>query len=175
MRHWSRGIKSSYLAVALLLVLLALVGCIEVEVRDATTEASTPDESTGPSPEEGIEHNLAILAVDFEPPLDYQQLIIRRRAIELLVAVENTGTSTERDVTVRARLSTPEDSDLILARGAIVASIAPGEIQVVRFGRMGRLPYHQLYHLEVLVEPVEGETSLGDNGKAFDIEIRQED
>ena len=72
-------------------------------------------------------------------PLDYQQLIIRRRAIDLLVAVENRGTSTERDVTVRARLSTPEDPELLLAQGAIIASIAPGEIQVVRFGQLGRL------------------------------------
>jgi hypothetical protein len=157
-----------------LLVLLALVGCVEVEVRDATPAAGASDASTEASLEGDGDHNLAILAVDFEPPLDYQQLIIRRRAIDLLVAVENRGTSTERDVTVRARLSTPEDPELLLAQGAIIASIAPGEIQVVRFGQLGRLPYHQLYHLEVLVEPVEGETNLGDNGKAFDIEIRQE-
>ena len=95
---------------------------------------------------------MAVLTVDFDPPLDYEQLILHSQSVTLLVAVENTGIHTQRDVTVRAELSTPEDSELFLTRGASVESIAPGEIQIVRFARLGEIPYHQTFHLEV--EPV---------------------
>lgn len=175
MRLRNSGLKLSCITGALLLALIAIAGCVGVEVRDATPAVAVPDTFTSPLPGEDKEHNLAVLAVDFDPPLDYQQLIIRRRSIALLVAVENRGASTERDVAVRAQLSTPEDPDLLFSQGASIASIAPGEIQVVRFARLGQIPYHQIYRLEVTVDPVDGESTLGDNRKAFDIEIQQED
>jgi hypothetical protein len=157
----------------LLMALVTLVGCVEVSEVDTTPAASTPDAFASPLP--GVEHhNLAVLTVDFDPPLDYQQLIVHRQSVTLLVAVENTGSHTQRDVTVRAELSTPEDTELLLTRGASVESIAPGEIQVVRFARLGEIPYHQIYHLEVIVDPVEGERDLSDNLKAFDIQILQQ-
>ena len=164
----------------LLWVVIALVGvslsaCAEVEVIDSTTVVGTPDAFASPLSEEAPVHNLAVLAVDFDPPLDYEQLILQRQSVVLLVAVENTGTSTERDVTVRARLSTPEDADLVLSQGASLATIAPGEIQVVRFGRLGHIPYHQTYHLEVVVDAVAGESNLSDNLRAYDVQIRPGD
>jgi hypothetical protein len=114
------------------------------------------------------------MAVDFDPPLSYKQLIIRRQAIALLVVVENTGTETERDVAVRVQLSTPANPEFILTQDASVESIAPGEVQIIRFARLGRIPYHQAYYLEVVVDPVGGEIDLSDNSKAFDIQIHQE-
>lgn len=155
------------------LALISLTGCVEVKVVDTTPAAVTLEAFTSPPSEEKT-HNLSVLTVDFDPPLNYQQLIIRRQSVTLLVAVENTGRLTERDVTVRAELSTPQDPDLLLTRGASIASIAPGEIQIVRFAPLGDIPYHQIYHLEVIVDAVQGENNLGDNRKAFDIEIHQE-
>ncbi len=163
-----------WIVAMLLTSLVTLAGCAEVEVRDTTPVAGTPDAFTSPILVDKGEHNLAVLAVDFDPPLDYQQLIIRRQAVTLLVAIENTGSRKEQDVTVQAQLSTLEDPDLLLMQEANVASIAPGEVQVVRFERLGRIPYHQTYHLEVAVDPVDGESVLGDNQKAFDIEIHRE-
>jgi hypothetical protein len=157
----------------LVLILVTLLGCVDVEVVDTTPAASAPDALASPLPSGDEVHNLAILAVDFDPPLDYQRLIIRRQSVTLLVAIENTGNNAERNVAVAASLSTPEDPDLLLAQDASVASIAPGEIQVVRFERLGKLPYHQIYHLEVVVDPVDGEIALGDNQKAFDIQIQR--
>jgi hypothetical protein len=157
----------------LVLILVTLAACAEVEVVDKTPTASTPNPFTSPLPVSQEKHNLAILAVDFDPPLTYQQLIIRRQSVALLVAVENTGTETEQDVTVRAQLSTPENSEFLLTQGASVASIAPGEIQIVRFARLGEIPYHQTYSLEVIVDPVDGEADLSENRKAFDIQIHQ--
>jgi hypothetical protein len=158
----------------LMLVLVTLAGCAEVEVVDTTPAASTTNTFTSPLPVGDKEHNLAVLTADLDPPLDYQQLILRRQTVTLLVAVENSGSSTERDVTVRAELSTPEDPNLLITRGASIASIAPGEIQVVRFARLGEIPYHLIYHLEVMVDPVAGERNQGDNRKAFDIQIHRE-
>ncbi len=157
----------------LALVLVSLVACVDVEVVDKTPIASTPDAFTSPLEVGQENHNLAVLAVDFDPPLDYQQLIVRRESLALLVAVENTGTATERDITVRAQLSTPADPEFVLTQGASVASLAPGEIKVVRFARLGEIPYHQSYYLEVAVDPVDGETDLSDNRRAFDIQIHQ--
>ena len=172
---WPRNAKLTLPWIAgALLILVTLVGCAEVEVVDKPSSASAPDAFTSPLPEAKGKHNLAVLAVDFDPPLNYQQLIVRRQSVELLVAVENTGTVTEKNVTVRAQLTTPKDSDLLLTRGASVASIAPGEIQVVRFGQLGEIPYHQVYRLEVAVDPVDGEFDYGDNKKAFEIHIRRE-
>ncbi len=157
------------------LTLSTLTGCAEVKVVDATPIAVTPDLFTSPPQPEVKEHNLAVVTVDFDPPLNYQQLILRHRGVSLLVAIENTGTSTERDVTVRAELTTPQDPTLIFTQGASIASIAPGEIQVVRFSRFGEILYYRTFHLEVAVDPVAGENELDDNRKAFDIQINEEE
>jgi hypothetical protein len=101
-------------------------------------------------------------------------LILRQRSVALLVVIENSGTVTERDVVVRARLSAPTEDDLLLTQDLHVESIAPGEIQIVRFEGLGKIPYYDAYQLEVAVDPAGGESDLGNNRKAFDIEIRRE-
>jgi hypothetical protein len=159
---------------ALVLALVSLSACAEIQVVDTVPSVDVSDTSTPPiSPADG-ERNLAVLAVDFDPPLSYEQLIARRQTVALLVAIENTGTRTERNVLVRVQLSTEEDSSLLLTQGASVASIAPGEIQIVRFARLGEIPYHQSYRLEVAVDAVEWESDTSDNKKAFDIHIYQD-
>lgn len=157
-----------------LLILVLLAGCADVEVVDKTPAASSPEQLTEPLPVDDGKHNLAVMAVDFDPPLSYEQLIVRREAIALLVVVENTGTETEQDVVVQARLTTPADPEFVLTQDASVASIAPGEVQIVRFDGLADIPYHQAYFLEVVVVPVNGEIDLGDNSKAFDIQIHME-
>jgi hypothetical protein len=118
-------------------------------------------------------HNLAVAAVDFDPPLNYQQVIIQGRSVALLVAVENSGSHVERDVTVRLHLTSPDEEGLFQTREANMAYIAPGEVRVVRFAHLGEIPHHQTYHLEVMVEPVAGESYFSDNLRAFDIQIYQ--
>ena len=173
MRPRNRRLKLPWITGALL-ILAMLAGCAEVEVVDKTPAASTPELLTSPLAEDDGKHNLAVMAVDFDPPLSYKQLIIRRQAIALLVVVENTGTETEQDVAVQARLSAPADPEFVLTQDASVASIAPGEVQIVRFDGLDKIPYHPAYYLEVVVVPVDGEIELSDNSKAFDIQIRSE-
>jgi hypothetical protein len=165
-------LKSLWITGALLPVLLLLAAC-GVEVVDQTPAASTLDLFTSPLTVGSERHNLAVMAVEFDPPLSYQQLIVRRQSVALLVVVENTGTMTERDVMVRAQLTSPESSGFSLTQGASVASIAPGEVQIVRFARLGDIPYYRSYLLEVAVEPVADEVDISDNRKAFDIQIQQ--
>ncbi len=164
-------LKASFV---LTLALVTLAGCADIQVVDTTPAAVTSDTFTSPLTTESKAHDLAVLTLDFDPPLNYQQLIVRRQSVKLLVAVENHGSSTERDVIVRVELTTPEDPDLIVTQAASLASIAPGEIQVASFGRLGELPYHQIYHLEVMVDSVAGESNLANNRKAFDIQIHRE-
>jgi len=159
------------IAVLLLLGVLALTGCMEVAIVDKEPSISTPDTLTDSTPPGDGTHNLAVLAVDFDPPLTYQQLILRPQSVELLVVIENTGKVTENDVTVRAQLSTPHNPDYLLTHGASVASIAPGEVQIVRFARLSEIPFYETYNLEVIVEPVVGEIDLTDNTKAFELQV----
>jgi hypothetical protein len=158
------------IAVLLLLSVVTLAGCAEVEIIDKEP-SSTSGMLTNPTPSGDGTHNLSVLAVDFDPPLTYQQLVLRPQSVELLVVIENTGKVTEHDVTVRAQLSTPQNPDYLLTQGASVASIAPGEIQIVRFARLSEIPLHETYNLEVIVEPVTGEIDLTDNTKAFELQI----
>jgi hypothetical protein len=163
-----------WLVGALALTVLLLTGCVEVQVVDTTPAAEVPDTFTSPLAAGEGERNMAVLAVDFDPPLSYQQLILRRQAVELLVAVENSGGATERNVTVQAQLSSPEDPAFVLAQEASLPTIASGEIQVVRFAPLKEIPYHQIYRLEVWIDPLPGESDLADNQKAFDIQVHQQ-
>jgi hypothetical protein len=168
-----RTLALPWIIAVLTLTTLALGGCAEVSVVDITPDARTGDLLISPPVTEADRHDLAILAVDFDPPLDYQQLILRQRSVALLVVIENNGTVTERNVTVRARLSAPQEEDLLLTQDLNVDSIAPGEMQIVRFEGLGKIPYYDTYQLEVAVDLVRGESDPGNNRKAFDIEIRR--
>jgi hypothetical protein len=82
------------------------------------------------------------------------------------------GAMKEKDVTVRAQLSTLEDPEFLLRQGASISSIAPGESPGVRFGQLGAIPLHKTYSLEVIVDAVPGESDLTDNRKAYDIQVQ---
>ncbi len=169
-KHWVLG----WSAAILTLTMLALAGCADVQVVDTTPATNRIQTFTSPLAVESEERNLAVMAVDFDPPLNYKQLIRRRQSVALLVVIENTGPTTERNLTVRAQLSSPEDLDLLLTQEAGVDKIAPGEIKIVRFAPLDEIPIHHVYHLEVAVDPLQGEKDTGDNSKAFDIQIHEE-
>lgn len=151
------------------IVVLSLTGCIRVEVVDHQGEA----DAETPTPAQIVpdEHDLAILAVDFEPQLDYEQIVNNPDGITLLVAVENTGISTETDVQIETRLFCDEGRTIIAERSAEIASIAPGETQVVRFTQIPRPSYRPAYQLSVQAVAVPGETNLANNSRIYDINI----
>jgi hypothetical protein len=152
------------LALLAAIIISSLTGCIQIEVVDHQEE----DNAETPTPDE---HDLAILAVDFEPQLDYEQIVNNPDGITLLIAVENTGMSTETDVLIEAQLCCDEARTIIAERSAEIASIAPGETQVVRFAQIPRPPYRQAYQLSVQAVAVPGETNLANNSRIYDINI----
>ncbi len=157
--------------VVLAALLMSLAGCAEVRVVDSTPGAGLSAAPAGLLPKASAEHNLALVTVDFDPPLDAAHAAKIRQSLTLLVAVENTGSASEKKLTVRARLSSLDDLQFLVEQSAGVAGIAPGEIQVVRFPPLKDVPLYRSYRLELSVDGVAGERNLADNQKAFDIQI----
>lgn len=157
----------------LLLAVVTLSGCVNVEVVDRSASALDGVPALGQDVPQ--EHDLAVLAVDFDPPLDYQEIVTRKsrgEGITLLVAVENTGVSTERDVLVQARLSERSSETMYVEKRGTIEIIAPGEIKIVHL-RDTDIPFSFEYTLSVFIVPVVGETRLDDNSKTFDLLITQ--
>jgi hypothetical protein len=168
--------SSSRVRVAFFVLLLAVVlasGCDSVEVVDRSPAATSG--LAVQSHQVIDEHNLAILAVDFDPPLNYEDIMAsksRGEGITLLVAVENIGVSTERNVVVRARLSERSSADVYVDKQGTIEAIAPGEIKIVHLNNAD-IPFSFEYTLEVSVLPIKGETRIGDNSKTYDLLVTQ--
>lgn len=114
---------------------------------------------------------LAVIGVDFDPPLEYNQ-IVDSGGITLLVAVENHGLRNETGIQVTAQLQDPtvrgRSADL-LKETIKIGVLAPGAVEVIRFSQVTDLPVRATYRLIVKVEPVAGETDLEDNTRIYDI------
>jgi hypothetical protein len=167
--------KSKYTAafVALVLVALYTSGCIKIQVIDRTP--STIEVTPSSRDQQLEEHNLAVLAVDFDPPLEYEEIIARKdrgEGITLLVAVENSGALTEQNVVVEVELSKDKGKTLFLHKQALVDAIVPGEIKLVRF-KDTDIPFSYEYQLKVRVDAVSGESRVLDNEKSYDLVITQ--
>ncbi|MBN1641445.1 MAG: hypothetical protein JXA09_09425 [Anaerolineae bacterium] len=168
-RGWTR---SAVLAVALLAVIWGS-GCRSIQVIDRTPSTTEPTPST--PDQDADRHNLAVLAVDFDPPLEYAEIVALRdrgEGITLLVAIENSGTTTEHEVVVDVALSKGEEQVPFLDKRGEIDVIAPGEIKLVRF-KDAEIPFSQTYQLVVRALPVDGETRLGDNVKSYDLVIAE--
>ena len=153
-----------------IIAILSLTGCFEVEVIDHQEKANADTATSSPTTPD--EHDLAILAVDFGPQLeDYEDLLSNPDGITLLIAIENTGLSTESDVLIEAQLSADEGETILVERSAEAASIAPGETQVIRFTQIPCPPYRPAYQLSVQVIAVSGETDLANNSRIYDLHL----
>jgi hypothetical protein len=163
----------------LLLAVVVSSGCVDVEVVDRSASALDGAAAAGQDIADSVhpaeEHDLAVLAVDFDPPLNYQEIMAcksRGEGITLLVAVENTGVSTEQNVLVQARLSERSSETLYVEKQGTIETIAPGEIKIVHL-RDTDVPFSFEYTLSVSIVPVAGETRLDDNSKTYDLLITQ--
>lgn len=148
----------------LLVVLLTLIGCTpSIEVVQPTSPLSRP--TVAPD-----ERGLAIMGVDFDPPLEAGQ-ILTNGGITLLVALENRGRQMEPAAQVTARLYDPESvpgGDLV-SETITIRSLAPGELRVVRFTQVNDLPVRSRYKLAIEVSPVTDEPERDDNVRVYDI------
>lgn len=158
--------------VIVMLTALSLAGCARVEIVDRPS-ASLDSPSLGKVKTPTDDHDLAVLAIDFDPSLEYEQIIFRSEQATLLVAVENVGLETESDVQVKARLSARDDDNVILEKTCHIDSIAPGQIKIARFRGISRIPYRSAYNLRVWVLPVPDEAGLANNQRSYDLYIEK--
>lgn len=165
------GVRFILVLLAVISCSLSLSGCGRMEILEQVpaplTEVSTAEMSLP------AEHDLAILAIDFNPPLDYRDLWTEREQVTLLVAVENRGLSQEKEVKVFAKLGDPHNSRTLLRQSTILMGLAPGEVQVVRFTGISNVPYRSAYRLEVEVSPAKGERALANNAKIYELTIKE--
>jgi hypothetical protein len=157
--------------VVLVLATVSLGACVNIQVIDRS--ATVPDTASDGGNAPVAEHDLAVLAVDFDPPLEYEQILARKNrgeGITLLVAVENTGVHPEQDIFVAVQLTERDGDAVYLHKQGSIESISPGEIKIVQF-RDTDIPFAYAYSLHVSVDPVSGETQLSDNVKTYDLLI----
>jgi hypothetical protein len=151
----------------LILVSLTLLGCqSSIELVTPAATPVLPIVTVVPQA-----HAVAIVGVDFDPALNYNQ-ILSNGGVTLLVAVENQGLAAETNVVLEARLLDMVDEAgprELLDDTVIIRSLAPGEVHVARFNQVTDLPVRERYKLVAELSPVRGERELSDNVRSFDI------
>jgi hypothetical protein len=163
----NRAALTVLLALSLAMPLLA--GCVQVQVTDEGHETDTPTpygELTSPREV----RDLAIMGIEFNPPLQSEQVIAAGK-LTLLVAVENRGLTVENAVLVEARLAGSGETDILVQRGERIETLAPGEVKLVRFENMALVPYRPAYVLTVAVAPAPGEFRLADNQRSYRLQV----
>lgn len=151
----------------LLFTSVVLLACQpSIEVLQPTPTTLQPVATVAPAA-----HAIAIIGVDFDPPLD-QALMALDRGLTLLVAVENRGFTFEPQVVVTARLYDPTGARVALLDETVVAQdLEPGEVRVLRFPEVRALPMRDRYELVVQVAEVAGEVVGEDNVRRYDIVV----
>jgi hypothetical protein len=164
-KNWVRRVWAGLTVVAI----LALSGCTS-GVAISSPQETRPAAAATVEP---AEHQLVIIAVDFDPALDSSQLAAGG-GVSLMVAVENRGYSDESVVRLSARLLDPgadSTSSELLNETVILTELAAGQTRVVRFPQVSTFPLLESYRLEVTVDPAPGEVETGDNFRVYDIVI----
>lgn len=148
--------------VTIVLLALGLIGCGEIAVEPKPTVAA---------PEATSDYDLAVISVDFEPALQGNRLPISD-TYAVLVAVENRGVLTARNVKVNASVENVA-TDVIVLKGAQgLNELAPGAIKVVRIETSGSLPPEfATYELTVQAQPLPTETITSNNVRGFVIRV----
>lgn len=160
-------LRRGFPLLVLLIAAVVLSGCQpSIEVEEPMSPLARP---TVVPEDRGV----AILGVDFDPPLEAGQLLANG-GVTLLVAVENQGQQAEPTVRVTARLYDPQSPRAAdLANETItVRGLAPGELRVVRFTQVTDLPVRMRYKLTVEASTLPGEHQLDDNRRVYDILVR---
>ncbi|MBI5956225.1 MAG: hypothetical protein HY871_04415 [Chloroflexi bacterium] len=115
-------------------------------------------------------HDLAIMGIDFDPPLKYE-LVAAAGKLQLLVAVENAGTQVEYNVAVEARLVGGQEGDVLLRRTQLIEVLAPGEIKIARFENLSVPPLRDSYILVIDLPLVPEETNAGNNQRVYHFQL----
>jgi hypothetical protein len=174
-RHLPRFSRALVSLVSLVtsLLLFALAGCSDsVQVTDRTQSSvgGGRGQSVTDAPKTGESHDLAIAAVDFDPALNTRRSA-SSEPVALLIAVENRGNRTEGRFNVSAQLYTQDRARLLKSASQSVATLAAGDISVVRFPITEISIQPRTYILEVQVAAVPGEANTANNRRTLEIRV----
>lgn len=142
------------LLVLFLLLAFSVTGCelIVEEPRAAREDAQRVAMSTAVA--ELPEYEVAVSAIDFDPPLRREVLQNTHAAVKLLAAVENKGTMPLTQLVVEARV-TSQKGEFSAQDRVRIDRLSPGETKVVEFGGVApvqMLPKSPSYRVMVAVE-----------------------
>jgi len=171
-RRGTRGTRLARLLICILLLPVVSSCSLNVAANGPSATAaigtSTPVSVSAPG---GSWHDLALMSLDFDPPLKPGEMLHIDRPPILLAAVDNKGNQTEKAVIVKLRITGNNDSDPIFTDKQTISSLAQGEAKVVRFDRITSMPHRSAYTVRVEVVPVDGEMNTADNVKEIRVQI----
>lgn len=150
-REATRGIA----VLATLLAISLLMGGCELVVEEPQVSSSgkmRPPVSTLAT--ELPLYDVAVSAIDFDPPLKQETLAGFNKSVKLLAAVENKGTMPLTNLSVEARI-TSQRGEFSANDRVRLEKVAPGETRVVEFGGMvptTTLPRSPSYKIRVTVD-----------------------
>lgn len=137
-----------------LVAVILLAGCsVSVEEPRLATEKeqrTALSTSAAPLPQ----YDVAISAVDFDPPLRGEALLTVQQPVKLVAAIENKGAMQLSKLTVEARV-TDRRGDVSLQDRVSLDKLSPGETRVVEFGRSSplvSLPHSSSFRVTVSVD-----------------------
>lgn len=152
---------------ALMIFLLGVAACLP------GVQVVGPGEESSPLPlptAKPLEHDVAVVGVDFDPPLSAD--VDLYNGVTLLIAVANHGLSTEPLVNVTARLLDPLAGDAgedLQHETVVLRDVAPDEVHIVRLAATSALPPRSHYQLVIEIAPLNDEGELGDNVRTYDV------
>jgi hypothetical protein len=166
--HW-RVVAS---LASLVIIAALLIGC---QTNIQVSRRPQPEPVAVMPTSQSAEHDLSLLAVDFDPPLDQLELAMGQGVV-LMVAIQNNGQDIERNIPIIARLYDVEKAGtrpvLLMESVAYLDEIGPGEIGIARFDRLTSLPVRPRYFLTVEIMGVTGESALADNVQRLEIVVK---
>ena len=152
-------------ATALLVVFVGLGGYARLTATGVDRPTPSPTAVQIPARDK---HDIAVLSVDFDPPLGTPGR--RSKDSALLVAVDNRGTETGKDLVLVVRLAAEDLAEVTARFEEPVGKLAPGEVKVVRLTGLADVPLRSSRWLTVQVEPIQGETNVANNSKTLRID-----
>jgi len=129
------------LALLAVLIVVLLASACDVAIEDRSGDASYPGQRSSPLAltRQLPRYEVAISAIDFDPPLSRQTLEDASRPVKVVAAVENKGTMQLSKLTIVARIEN-QKGDFSEQDQVSIDKLIPGEARVVEFERVSPLP-----------------------------------
>ncbi|HEX2988144.1 MAG TPA: hypothetical protein VHS06_08240 [Chloroflexota bacterium] len=160
------GNRGAARVVAFLLALSALAlilsGCELVVVESSGVRGDAQRNAMSTAVADLPDYDIAVSAIDFDPPLKQQTIPTTQKGLKLLAAIENKGTMPLNQLVVEARLSS-QKGEFSAQDKVQVDRLSPGETRVVEFAGVApaqMLPRSPAYRIKVTVESQQSGSGL---------------